>query len=218
MRRFRRRPRGSLAATRVGVAAAGGVAATAATLLGGAEWSLATLAGWDVAALVFLCWVWSTVPVDDAAAAARLAQAEDASRTGSEAVLVGAGVASLIAVAYALVEAGRSDEPARALLTGLAIASVTLAWACVQTVYALRYARVYYSEPIGGIDFHGERPDYLDFAYLALTIGMTFQVSDTDLTLRRTRRTAVHHALLSYVFGTVIVALTINIVAGLLGR
>jgi len=179
---------------------------------------LATLAGWDVAALVFLCWVWSTVPVDDAAAAARIAQAEDASRTGSEAVLVGAGVASLVAVAYTLVEAGRSDEPARALLTGLAIASVTLAWACVQTVYALRYARVYYSEPVGGIDFHGERPDYLDFAYLALTIGMTFQVSDTDLTLRRTRRTAVHHALLSYVFGTVIVALTINIVAGLLGR
>jgi uncharacterized membrane protein len=218
MRRFRRRPRGSLAAKRVVVAAACGVAATAATLLGGAEWSLATLAGWDVAALVFLCWVWSTVPVEDAAASARVAQAEDASRTGSEVVLVGAGVASLVAVAYTLVEAGRSDEPARALLTALAIASVTLAWACVQTVYALRYARVYYSEPIGGIDFHGERPDYLDFAYLALTIGMTFQVSDTDLTARRTRRTAVRHALLSYVFGTVIVALTINIVAGLLGR
>lgn len=70
----------------------------------------------------------------------------------------------------------------------------------------------------GGIDFGGESPDYLDFAYLALTIGMCFQVSDTDLTGKRVRRTALHHALLSYVFGTVIVAVTVNLVASLLGH
>jgi len=190
----------------------------AAALLGGAAWSVATLAGWDTAALVFLCWVWSTVPTRDAAAAGRVAQAEDASRTAGEAVLLGAGSASLLAVAYTLVDAGHADEPARGLLTALAIASVTLAWTCVQTVYALRYARLYYSEPVGGIDFHDESPDYVDLAYLALTIGMTFQVSDTDLTAKRIRRVAIRHALLSYVFGTVIVALTINIVAGLLGK
>jgi uncharacterized membrane protein len=71
--------------------------------------------------------------------------------------------------------------------------------------------------PDGGIDFHGERPDYVDFAYLALTIGMTFQVSDTDLTGKRVRRTALRHALTSYVFGTVIVAITVSSVAALLG-
>ncbi len=129
-----------------------------------------------------------------------------------------AGTASLFAVAYTLVQAGRAGEPARVLLTALSIGSVALAWSCVQTVYALRYGRLYYSKPIGGIDFHGERsPDYVDFAYLALTIGMTFQVSDTDLTLKRLRRVAIQHALLSYLFGTVIVALTVSIVAGLLG-
>ena len=61
-------------------------------------------------------------------------------------------------------------------------------------------------------------PDYVDFAYLALTIGMTFQVSDTDLTGKRVRRGALHHALLSYLFGTVIVAITVSSVAALLGR
>ena len=61
-------------------------------------------------------------------------------------------------------------------------------------------------------------PVYLDFAYLALTIGMTFQVSDTDPTHKRVRRSALHHALLSYVFGTVIVAITVSSVAALLGH
>ena len=96
--------------------------------------------------------------------------------------------------------------------------SVALAWTSVHTVYVLRYARLYYSPPEGGIDFHGEAPDYVDFAYLALTIGMTFQVSDTDLTASACAASALHHALLSYVFGTVIVAITVNSVAGLLGR
>jgi uncharacterized membrane protein len=209
--------RTGIAARRVAVAAGCGIVTTAATMVA-VGWSAATLLGWTVAAVVFLCWVWSTVPTNDATAAAKVARAEDASRTASEAVLVGAGVASLVAVAYTLVEAGKAPEPRRALLTALAIASVTLAWSCVQTVYALRYARLYYSEPVGGIDFHGESPDYLDLAYLAFTIGMTFQVSDTDLMVKRVRRVAIRHALLSYLFGTVIVALSINIVAGLFGR
>jgi uncharacterized membrane protein len=207
-----------LAARRVVTAGACGVAVAIVSLLDGASWSVATLAGWSTAALVFLAWVWWTVPTNDGAAAARVAQAEDASRTASDAVLLVAGTASLFAVAYTLVQAGRAGEPARVLLTALSIGSVALAWSCVQTVYALRYGRLYYSKPIGGIDFHGERsPDYVDFAYLALTIGMTFQVSDTDLTLKRLRRVAIQHALLSYLFGTVIVALTVSIVAGLLG-
>ena len=103
-------------------------------------------------------------------------------------------------------------------VTGLAIGSVALAWISVHTVYVLRYARLYYSQPEGGIDFHGEPPGYADFAYLGLTIGMTFQVSDTDLTGKRVRRTALHHALLSYVFGTVIVAITVSSVGSLLAH
>jgi uncharacterized membrane protein len=175
-------------------------------------------AGGAVAALVFLVWVWSTIATADALAASRLARNEDASRAAAEAVLTGAGAGSLVAVVFTLGQAGHPGSPGRGLLTALAIAGVAVAWMSVHTVYLLRYARYYYRPPQGGIDFHGEAPDYVDFAYLALTIGMTFQISDTDITARRVRRAALYHALLSYVFGTVIVAITVSSVAGLLGR
>jgi uncharacterized membrane protein len=79
------------------------------------------------------------------------------------------------------------------------------------------YARLYYGDTPGGIEFNEpDRPDYLDFAYLAFTIGMTFQVSDTNLTSKAVRRTALRHGLVSYLFGAVIIALVINIVAALI--
>jgi uncharacterized membrane protein len=184
----------------------------------GASWSVAALCAYDVAALVFLVWVWVTVAGADPAVTQRIALAEDASHAAAEAILVAAGAASLMAVAFTLAQAGNSGEPERGLLTALAIGSVALAWTSVHTVYVLRYARLYYTPPEGGIDFHDEAPGYADFAYLALTIGMTFQVSDTDLTGKRIRRNALHHALLSYIFGAVILAITVNSVAGLLGR
>jgi len=206
-----------LAARRVLVGGAGGIAAAALAALNGASWSVAALCASDVAALVFVVWVAVTTFSADAAATERIARAEDASRPASEAVLIAAGAASLVAVAFTLGQAGDSGAPQRGLLTALALASVALAWMSVHTVFVLRYARLYYSPPRGGIDFHGEMPEYRDFAYLGLTIGMTFQVSDTDLTTKRVRRVALHHALLSYVFGTGIVAITVSSVAALLG-
>jgi uncharacterized membrane protein len=207
-----------LAARRVIVGASGGIVAAALALAAGASWSVAALGASDVAALVFVAWVWMSVWGADATATARIARAEDSSRAAAEAVLIGAGAASLVAVAFTLGQAGHAGAPKQGLLTALALGSVVLAWTSVHTVFMLRYARLYYSPPEGGIDFQGEAPGYLDFAYLALTIGMTFQVSDTDLTGKRVRRVALHHALLSYLFGTGIVAITVSSVAGLLGR
>jgi len=210
--------RSGLAGRRVAVGAACGAVAAAIAVIAGASWSVAVLVAEDFAALVFLVWVWSTIATADAPATSRLARAEDASRAAADSVLIGAGTGSLLAVVFTLGQAGHAGSPGRGLLTALAIGSVALAWMSVHTIYLLRYARYYYSPPEGGIDFHGEAPDYLDFAYLALTIGMTFQISDTDITAKRVRRAALHHALLSYVFGTVIVAITVSSVAGLLGR
>jgi len=210
--------RPGLAALRLIVGSTAGAIAAALALSAGVSWSVAALTAWDVAAAVYVTWVWLTVSGADATSTAGHARAEDASRAAAESVLVGAGDASLVAVGFTLAQAGHAHAPARGLLTALAIGSVALAWISVHTVYLLRYARLYYTPPDGGIDFHGEAPDYRDFAYLALTIGMTFQVSDTDLLGKRARRTALHHALLSYVFGTVIVAITVSSVAGLLGR
>jgi uncharacterized membrane protein len=207
-----------LAGRRLAVGSAVGIAAAVIARVAGTSWAVAALCASDGAALVFILWVWITVAGADAVMTARRARSEDASRAAAEAVLLAAGAASLIAVAFTLVQAGDAHGATRGFLTALAIASVALAWSSIHTVFVLRYARMYYSPPDGGIDFHGETPDYLDFAYLALTIGMCFQVSDTDLTGKRIRRCALHHALLSYVFGTVIVAVTVNLVATLLGH
>ena len=208
-----------LAAKRLIVGAAGGLAAAAPAHAAGASWSVAALCVFDTAALIYIIWVWVTVAGSDAATTARHALAEDASRTAAEAVLLSAGIASLVAVAFVLAQGHHSHAPARGLLTALAFVSVALAWTSVHTVFLLRYARLYYTPPDGGIDFHahGEAPAYLDFAYLALTIGMTFQTSDPDLTHRPVRRSALHHSLLSYMFGTVIVAITVGSVGALLG-
>jgi uncharacterized membrane protein len=89
----------------------------------------------------------------------------------------------------------------------------------LNTVFSLRYAEEYYRGPDDGIDFGGappsDRPDYRDFAYVAFTIGMTYQVSDTNLRNRGIRRSVLFHAFLSYLFGVIIVASAVNIVAGL---
>jgi uncharacterized membrane protein len=86
----------------------------------------------------------------------------------------------------------------------------------VHTVFTLRYAELYYADEPGGLDFHGDgEPTYHDFAYLAFTIGMTFQVSDTEVTAREFRKTILRHALLSFVFGATVIATTVNLVASL---
>ena len=209
---------GRLAARRLGGAAATGAVVIAAGLLAGVSWSLALTFGWDGAALVFVGWTVTRIAPKSAAETEAHAQVEDQSRAKADAVLLSACVASLVAVGFVLVDANSHHGTDKGLLIALALISVALAWATVHTIYTLRYASLYYAKPVGGIDFHSDdRPDYHDLAYIAITIGMTFQVSDTDLNARAIRRTALRHALLSYVFGAIIIAISINVVAGLLG-
>jgi uncharacterized membrane protein len=145
------------------------------------------------------------------------ASREDPSIRMSELIVLTAGVALLAAVGLVLIRAGRAMGGTKAYLIALGVLSVALSWAMVHTVFTLRYARTYYLKPEGGVDFNeSDPPTYLEFAYLALTIGMTFQVSDTNLTSKPIRRIALTHAVLSYLFGAVIVALAINMVASLL--
>jgi len=93
---------------------------------------------------------------------------------------------------------------------------VILSWAWVNTVFALKYARLYYLEEDGGINFRQEQPPaYSDFAYMAFTIGMTYAVSDSEPANTRIRKVALGHALLSYIFGTGILAVAINLVTNL---
>lgn len=202
------------ARTRVLVAVLGGLVAGWLTAALG-SWHLAPLIGWDAAAVIYVVWVWLTLwPLDEQQTAAH-ALAEDPTRTTAELTLLAASIASLAALGLVLVKAAGVTGSAKAWLAGLGIASVVLSWVVVHTIYALRYAMLYYGEPRGGVNFGDKPPAYADFAYLAFTIGMTFQVSDTGFTNRTFRTAALRHSLLAYLFGTVIVATTINLIAGL---
>jgi uncharacterized membrane protein len=182
-----------------------------------APWQVAVVSGWDVAGLFLLVVVWTTIRRLDAVMTQSHATREDDSRVAAGLLLVGASVASLAATGLDLVKASHATGFHRFLLTSTAILTVTVSWAVVHTVYTLRYAHEYYMPPIGGIDFktNDEAPDYRDFAYVAFTVGMTFQVSDTDIQRRQIRRSVLTQALLAYLFGAVILAVTINVVASL---
>jgi uncharacterized membrane protein len=179
------------------------------------SWMYAPLAGWDAAAIVFLGWVWASIYGRDAQATANLAIREDPGRAGADLLLLLASIASLAAVGVLLGQGGNTEHTPKILAAGLGIVSVVISWALVHTLYTLRYARMFYRNK-GGIEFHGdEPPQYSDFAYLAFTIGMTFQVSDDDFTTNEFRRVGLRHALLSFLFGAVILASTINLIVGL---
>jgi uncharacterized membrane protein len=195
-------------------------------LLGGvaltwvAPWQLAVLAGWDLVAVLVLSRVWLRVGRFSADQTKEFATREDDSRASADLLLVTASLASLGGAAFGLLKAHQSGPPLRALLTVGSVLTVALAWAVVHTVFALRYAHEYYTKTVaGGIDFKSGtyEPDYGDFAYVAFTVGMTFQVSDTDVGNRLIRRTVLRHALVSYLFGAIIVALMVNVIATLLG-
>jgi uncharacterized membrane protein len=183
-------------------------------VLGSADYGLS--AGWDVAAGAYCLWVWLAIWPMDAAATASRAKAEDPNRALSDVIALSACVASIAAVGMA-VAGSKSSQGAQALiLAALALVTVAVSWFTVHTIFTLRYALLYYSEPEGGIDFHcDERPRYRDFAYIGLTVGATFQVSDTDLLTTAIRTTVLRHTLLSYLFGAIILGVTINMIASL---
>lgn len=200
--------RRSLAGFAVGIVAACAVARLAA-------WQVTALIGWSATAGVYLTLTWATMLGADGARTRALATPDDESRFTADLIVLGACLVSLVGVGFILLKASAANGAAVASMTGLGVLSVVLAWGMVHTVFTLRYADLYYSNG-GGIDFNSDDdPDYRDFAYLAFTIGMTYQVSDTDLQSKLIRRTALRHALLSFLFGTAIIAVTINIVAGL---
>jgi len=203
-----RNDRRLFSARRTIVALVFGVVAGAIGAFAGASWwpSLA----WNVFAATLLARVlrlsWPLGPADTK----QLAE-DEGSAISMDGFLVIAAVAGLVAVG--LVVALGSTGPVEVLL---AVLAVILSWALVNTVFAFRYARLYYVDEDGGIDFNqDEPPSYSDFAYMAFTVGASFAVSDNNTRNTRIRKTVLVHALLSYGFSTVIIATAINLVANL---
>lgn len=180
------------------------------------SWKTAPIAGWGAAALTFLAWVWLAVARMNAAQTATHATREDPSRAVSDLLVLLANVISVVVIYQLLGDAKSAHGTTANLLALAAILSGALSWLLINTLYMLRYASLYYRGPAGRVDFNSDDPpQYTDFAYLAFTMGMTYQVSDTDLKDHVMRVTALRHALLSYTFGAIILATTINLVAGL---
>jgi uncharacterized membrane protein len=178
-------------------------------------WRIGVLCGWDASALVLLLTLWPRIwPMDGDETAAHAVR-EDPSKPLADLLIVAASLASLAGVALVIL-GGKQKGGHEALSITVALVSVLLSWTMVHSNFTTRYARLYYSGPDGGIDFKSDiKPKYSDFAYVAFTLGMTYQVSDTDLQSPELRATALRQALISYVFGAVIIAATINLVAGL---
>ncbi len=177
------------------------------------------VAGWDAAAVAFLVSVWHIIVRADGSDTERWATEEDDTRAVGNALLVTVCMASLFGVGSALSLAGERTGAPRLGLIAVAVATIALSWTMLNTIYTLQYADLYYRSGAGGIEF-GEgdsatRPMYRDFAYVAFTVGMTYQVSNTALRNRQTRRAVLAHAIFAYVFGVFIVAGAINLIAGL---
>ncbi|MFP3580876.1 DUF1345 domain-containing protein [Arthrobacter sp. SIMBA_036] len=199
---------------------AGAAAFVAAGVLWG--WVDAPAVGWAVAALIYVVWVWLVIARMDPDETRLHATSEDPSRAATDLLILIANLASIAAAAAVIVNSHIDGSNSRVYAAVLALVCVALSWMLVQTLFTLRYAELYYSSnksaggKPGGISFNQDRPpQYTDFAYLATSLGMTYQVSDTNLENHRIRAEAMKHGLLSYLFGTVILAVTINLVIGL---
>jgi uncharacterized membrane protein len=172
--------------------------------------------GWAAASLVYVSWVWLLIARMDPEQTASHAAREDPVRGVAEVLILAASLASLAAVVMLLVDARSASDARGGVLAAMALGSVALSWLLIHTLFTLRYASQYFEGEAGGIDFNTDEPPcYVDFAYVAFSLGMTFQISDTNLLSSAFRATALRHALLSYVFGTVVVATTINLAVNL---
>lgn len=177
-------------------------------------WRFALL-GWVVTAGVFVVWTRLILGGMDADQTCKYVTREDPTRLVADVVVLSASVASLAGVGY-VVAAGSRSGPDVLAAAIVGVLTVAASWFAVHTLFTVHYARLYYSGEPGGINFHDpEPPRFRDFAYLAFTVGMTYQVSDTEIGSASIRATILRHALVSYLLGAVVLGVTINLIAGL---
>lgn len=175
----------------------------------------AVLAGFDVTSAIFLISLWPLLERGEADRMRRRAASNDANR----AVLLGITAVTILVVLVAVANElqGKSDAVAIAVV----IATLALAWLFSNVVYAMHYAHMFYGNDdgqpgdAGGLDFpQCDEPDYWDFLYFSMTLGMTFQTSDVQITARRVRRVALGHTVLAFVFNLGVIAFSINVIGG----
>lgn len=179
---------------------------------------------WDVFAATLIIFSWMVIFARSTPRIREFARREDGSRAYVFGLILVSSFASMIAVMMLILSKSDSDKHPTMYLIAT-IAGMLFSWIIVHTTFTFHYAHMYYDHDdnnphlkVGGLDFPSEKtPDYLDFAYFAFVIGMTFQVSDVEISNRKIRRLALAHGLISFVLNTFVVALTVNLIAGLKG-
>jgi uncharacterized membrane protein len=201
---------------RIGISLAGAIVVGLGFALAGHP-AVGVMAGWATLAALFTVLTWLAIGRLDPRQTRDHAKENDPSDGMAGTLVIIASLASIVGVGFLLAGTRHNGQASGPLEGIVGVAVVVASWAAVHTIYVLRYARIYYSaESNAPIDFHSDdKPDYQDFAYVAYTLGMTYQVSDTDFTQKEIRHVALRHGLISYVFGAVILATTINLVVQL---
>jgi uncharacterized membrane protein len=181
------------------------------------------LIGWDIGVIVFLgLAMHSMIDADHDRMRAR-ARDHDEGRHFILLLAIFAAVASVAAITGELATAKGPDAGREVMRVALSGGTIALSWAFVQFIFALHYAHAYYGESDDadathrqGLDFPGdEPPDYWDFLHFALIIGATAQTADITIVSKELRRVSTVHSLIAFAFNTAILALMINLAAGL---
>ena len=188
-----------------------------------ASWLIKLTSLWVVFAATYLVMSWIilfTRPISEIRATA---SKDDGSKVIVFIMIIMSSFSSMFAVLLLIISKDARTSESSFFLPA-SICGMLLSWAMVHTLFAFHYAHNYYNnaqddktKPSGGLEFPGEnaKPDYIDFAYFSFVIGCTFQVSDVEITSRKIRRMAFLHQLISFILNTFVVALTINLIAGL---
>jgi len=185
------------------------------------SWNTRLLVSWNAAALADLALAWTTICISDAKATRAHALTQDMIGFLIFLFVLAAACASIVAIAFVVGTIKDLEAWSKAWRLTLTAVALTSSWVLIQTVFAFHYARRYYHDEKhspaqeGGLAFPGGAdPDYLDFAYYSFVVGMTSQVSDVQVLSSRMRRLTLVHGVLSFIFNIVVLALSINIIAG----
>ena len=176
---------------------------------------------WNVFSLCMIIMSWITFSITTSQQIREQAKVQDSSRALIFSTVLISTFASFFAVVLLLLTK-KEYKSTEALHLTIAIAGMLFSWVLIHTIFTLRYAHIFYGDDevkpethAAGLEFPDDKkPDYLDFAYFSFVVGMTFQVSDVQVTSKRLRRLVLLHGILSFGYNTIMIALTINLIAG----
>jgi len=210
---------------RLAVGAAVFVVALVGLTAAGAPAAARTLIAWNAAAAVYLFLTWRLFITATGQEVRLRAGHEDETPWALLSLVIGAIIASLVGIILSMVESKHGSPDTQNLVAGLALLTLVVSWIMLQTIFVLHYAHRHFGDADcdgtinGGFRFPGEPAEtYMDFVYLSFCIGATFQVSDTNVERRVLRNLITTHGAVAYLYNTMILALGINILSGLIGH